>query len=38
MTFEYVYTFSLMEYNNSSMMRQQLQDCVNSTWALFIYL
>jgi hypothetical protein len=38
MTFEYIYTISLTENNNSSAMRQQLQDCVNSTGALFIYL
>jgi hypothetical protein len=38
MTFEYVYTFSLTENNNSSVMRQQLQDYVNSIEVLFIYL
>jgi predicted ABC-type sugar transport system permease subunit len=38
MTFEYIYTFFLTENNNSNVMRQELQDCVNSTGALFIYL
>jgi hypothetical protein len=38
MIFGYVYTFSLTENNNSSVMREQLQDCMNSTGVLFIYL
>jgi hypothetical protein len=36
--FRYIYTFVLAESNNSSVMCQQLQDCVNSIGVLFIYL
>jgi hypothetical protein len=31
----YIYTFSLTENNNSSVMRRQLQECVNSKGILF---
>jgi hypothetical protein len=31
MIFKYIYTFVLAESNNSSVMCQRLQDCVNST-------
>jgi hypothetical protein len=35
MIFGYVYTFSLTENNNSSVMHQQLPECVNSKGTLF---
>jgi hypothetical protein len=35
MIFGYVYTFSLTENNNSSVMRRQLQESVNSKGILF---
>jgi hypothetical protein len=36
--FYYIYTFALAESDNYSVMRQRLQDCVNSTGVLFTYL
>jgi hypothetical protein len=33
--FDYIYTFALTRSNNSRVMRQQLQDCVNSKGILF---
>ena len=33
--FGYIYTFALTKNNNSKVMRQQLQDCVNSKGILF---
>jgi hypothetical protein len=36
--FYYIYTFTLTESDNSSVMRQRLQDCVNSIEVLFTYL
>jgi hypothetical protein len=33
-TFRYIYTFALIN-NNSRVMRQQLQECVNSKGILF---
>jgi hypothetical protein len=36
--FNYIYTFVLTEGQNPSMAREQLQDSVNSTGILFIYL
>jgi hypothetical protein len=36
--FNYIYTFGLTEGKNPSVAREQLQDRVNSTRVLFIYL
>jgi hypothetical protein len=36
--FNYIYTFGLTEGKNSSAARERLQDSVNSTGVLFIYL
>jgi hypothetical protein len=36
--FYYIYTFALAESDNSGVMRQRLQDCVNSIGVLFTYL
>jgi hypothetical protein len=33
--FGYIYTFALTKNNNFRVMRQQLQDCVNSKGILF---
>jgi hypothetical protein len=37
-TFNYIYTFGLTEGKNPSVVREQLQDSVNSMGVLFIYL
>jgi hypothetical protein len=37
-TFNYIYTFGLTEGKNPSVAREQLQDRLNSTGLLFIYL
>jgi hypothetical protein len=36
--FLYTYTFALAESDDSSVMRQRLQDCMNSTGVLFTYI
>jgi hypothetical protein len=36
--FNYIYTFGLIEGKNPSVACEQLQDSVNSTGLLFIYL
>jgi hypothetical protein len=36
--FNYIYTFGLTEGKNSSVARERLQDCLNSTGVLFTYL
>jgi hypothetical protein len=36
--FNYIYTFGLIEGKNPSVARERLQDSVNSTGVLFIYL
>jgi hypothetical protein len=36
--FKNIYTFALARSNNSSVRRQRLPDCVNSTGVLFTYL
>jgi hypothetical protein len=36
--FNYIYTFDLTEGNNPSVACERLQDSVNSTGVLFIYL
>jgi hypothetical protein len=38
MVFNYICTFGLTEGNNPSVLCKRLQDSVNSTWVLFIYL
>jgi hypothetical protein len=38
MIFGHIYTFALTESNNSSVVCQWLQDCVNSVGVLFTYL
>jgi hypothetical protein len=38
MIFNYIYTFGLIEGKNPSVARERLQDHVNSTRVLFIYL
>jgi hypothetical protein len=38
MIFNYIYTFGLTEGKNPSVERERLQDSVNSTGVLFIYL
>jgi hypothetical protein len=36
--FNYIYTFGLTEGKNPSVAHERIQDCVNSTGVLFIYL
>jgi hypothetical protein len=36
--FNYIYTFGLTEGENSSVVSERIQDSVNSTGVLFIYL
>jgi hypothetical protein len=36
--FDYIYTFALTEGKNPNVVREGLQDSVNSIWVLFIYL
>jgi hypothetical protein len=36
--FNYIYTFGLTEGKNPSVAHERLQDSVNSTGVLFIYL
>jgi hypothetical protein len=36
--FNYIYTFGLIEGKNPSVARERLQDSMNSTGVLFIYL
>jgi hypothetical protein len=38
MIFNYICTFGLIEGKNPSVARERLQDSVNSTGVLFIYL
>jgi hypothetical protein len=38
MIFNYIYTFGLMEGKNPSVACEQIQDSVNITGVLFIYL
>jgi hypothetical protein len=38
MIFNYIYTFGLTEGKNPSIVRERLQDSMNSTGVLFIYL
>jgi hypothetical protein len=38
MIFNYIYTFGLIEGKSPSVARERLQDSVNSTGVLFIYL
>jgi hypothetical protein len=38
MIFNYIYTFGLTEGKNPSVACERLQDGMNSTWVLFIYL
>jgi hypothetical protein len=37
-TFDYIYTFGLTEGKNPSVAHERIQDSVNSTGVLFIYL
>jgi hypothetical protein len=36
--FNYIYTFGLIEGKNPNVVRERLQDSVNSTGVLFTYL
>jgi hypothetical protein len=38
MIFNYIYTFGLIEGKNPSVAHKRIQDRVNSTGVLFIYL